>query len=83
MLTTRCDFKAMTEEEQKLFRLYGKLPSKKDILKNKLKVCSASFCELSPPPSHIPRATSTPITSGQSHPAHCLTTYTYPSGIKS
>ncbi|TGZ82880.1 ORC2-domain-containing protein [Ascodesmis nigricans] len=27
----------MTEEEQKLFRLYGKLPSKKDILKNKLK----------------------------------------------
>jgi hypothetical protein len=29
---------SLTAEEQKLFRLYGKLPSKKDILKNKLKV---------------------------------------------
>jgi hypothetical protein len=28
----------LSEEEQKLFRLYGKLPSKKDILQNKLKV---------------------------------------------
>ena len=28
----------MTEEEQKLFRLYGKLPNKKDLLQNKLKV---------------------------------------------
>ncbi|KAL8763772.1 MAG: hypothetical protein Q9194_007257 [Teloschistes cf. exilis] len=27
----------MTEEEQKLFRLYGKLPNKKDLLQNKLK----------------------------------------------
>jgi hypothetical protein len=26
------------EEEQKLFRLYGKLPNKKDLLQNKLKV---------------------------------------------
>ena len=26
----------LTEEEQKLFRLYGKLPNKKDLLKNKL-----------------------------------------------
>jgi hypothetical protein len=29
--------KSLSAEEQKLFRLYGKLPSKKDILKNKLK----------------------------------------------
>ena len=29
---------SLSEEEQRLFRLYGKLPSKKDILKNKLKV---------------------------------------------
>ena len=29
---------SMTEEEQKLFRLYGKLPNKKDLLQNKLKV---------------------------------------------
>jgi len=27
----------LTEEEQKLFRLYGKLPNKKDLLQNKLK----------------------------------------------
>lgn len=31
----------MTEEEQKLFRLYGKLPNKKDLLQNKLKVIHA------------------------------------------
>ncbi|EPS35694.1 hypothetical protein H072_10873 [Dactylellina haptotyla CBS 200.50] len=29
--------RSLSEEEQKLFRLYGKLPSKKDILSNKLK----------------------------------------------
>jgi hypothetical protein len=28
----------MTPEEQKLFRLYGKMPNKKDLLQNKLKV---------------------------------------------
>ncbi|KAF3917516.1 hypothetical protein ABW21_db0208573 [Orbilia brochopaga] len=28
---------SLSEEDQKLFRLYGKLPSKKDILSNKLK----------------------------------------------
>jgi len=28
---------SLTEEEQKLFRLYGKLPNKKDLLQNKLK----------------------------------------------
>lgn len=28
---------SLTEEEQKLFRLYGKLPSKKDLLQTKLK----------------------------------------------
>lgn len=27
----------LSEEEQKLFRLYGKLPNKKDLLQNKLK----------------------------------------------
>ena len=29
---------SLTEEEQKLFRLYGKLPTRKDLLANKLKV---------------------------------------------
>jgi len=29
----------MTEEEKKLFSLYGKLPTHKDVLGNKLKVC--------------------------------------------
>ena len=37
---------SLTEEEQKLFRLYGKLPNKKDLLQNKLQValyiCSAT-----------------------------------------
>jgi len=33
----KIDISSLTEEEQKLFRLYGKLPSKKDILSNKLK----------------------------------------------
>jgi hypothetical protein len=28
----------MSADEQKLFRLYGKLPNKKDLLQNKLKV---------------------------------------------
>jgi hypothetical protein len=27
----------LSEEEQKLFRLYGKLPNKRDLLQNKLK----------------------------------------------
>lgn len=31
---------SLNEEEQKLFRLYGKLPNKKDLLQNKLKVGS-------------------------------------------
>ena len=30
----------MTEEEQKIFRLYGKVPNTKDLLQNKLKVSS-------------------------------------------
>ena len=29
---------SLSEEEQKVFRLYGKLPNKKDLLQNKLKV---------------------------------------------
>ncbi|KAI9664452.1 MAG: hypothetical protein M1821_005898 [Bathelium mastoideum] len=33
----KVDVSSMSEEEQKLFRLYGKLPSKKDLLQNKLK----------------------------------------------
>lgn len=33
----KVDISSMTEEEQKLFRLYGKLPNKKDLLQNKLK----------------------------------------------
>jgi hypothetical protein len=31
----------MSPEEAKLFRLYGKLPNKKDLLQNKLKVSCA------------------------------------------
>ena len=37
----------MSEQEAKLFRLYGKLPNKKDLLQNKLKVCQA--CEVLDP----------------------------------
>ncbi|WFC99195.1 hypothetical protein MYAM1_001939 [Malassezia yamatoensis] len=33
----KVDVSSLTEEEQKLFRLYGKLPTKKDLLANKLK----------------------------------------------
>ncbi|KAK6358830.1 hypothetical protein TWF696_000010 [Orbilia brochopaga] len=33
----KIDISSLSEEDQKLFRLYGKLPSKKDILSNKLK----------------------------------------------
>jgi len=29
----------MSPEEQRLFRLYGKLPNRNDLLQNKLKVC--------------------------------------------
>ncbi|WFD01626.1 hypothetical protein MOBT1_000302 [Malassezia obtusa] len=33
----RLTHQSLTEEEQKLFRLYGKLPTRKDLLANKLK----------------------------------------------
>ncbi|PWN17913.1 Endosulfine-domain-containing protein [Microstroma glucosiphilum] len=33
----KVDINSLTEEEQKLFRLYGKLPQRKDLLGNKLK----------------------------------------------
>lgn len=33
----KVDISTLSEDEQRLFRLYGKLPSKKDILSNKLK----------------------------------------------
>ncbi|CAF9919444.1 MAG: hypothetical protein ALECFALPRED_001164 [Alectoria fallacina] len=33
----KVDISSLNEEEQKLFRLYGKLPNKKDLLQNKLK----------------------------------------------
>lgn len=39
---------SLNEEEQKLFRLYGKLPNKKDILQKKLEVRiarSRSMCQ--------------------------------------
>ena len=32
----------LSSDEQRLFRLYGKLPNKKDLLQNKLKVRQAS-----------------------------------------
>ena len=37
----------MSAEEAKLFRLYGKLPNKKDLLQNKLKVRLGSYVESS------------------------------------
>ncbi|WFD25958.1 hypothetical protein MNAN1_000931 [Malassezia nana] len=33
----KVDVSSLSEEEQKLFRLYGKLPNRKDLLANKLK----------------------------------------------
>jgi len=33
----KVDLSTLTDDERRLFQLYGKLPSKKDILKNKLK----------------------------------------------
>ncbi|KAF1987874.1 Endosulfine-domain-containing protein, partial [Aulographum hederae CBS 113979] len=33
----KVDISSLTPEEQRLFRLYGKLPNKKDLLQNKLK----------------------------------------------
>jgi len=33
----KVDISKLSEEEQKLFRLYGKLPNKRDLLQNKLK----------------------------------------------
>merc|ERR1712130_1006554 len=33
----KIDISSLTEEEQKVFRLYGKLPTRKDLLANKLK----------------------------------------------
>lgn len=34
---------SLSEEEQKLFRLYGKLPTRKDLVGNKLKVCKNPY----------------------------------------
>ena len=31
-------WQSMSPDEQRLFRLYGKLPTKRDLLQNKLKV---------------------------------------------
>jgi len=33
----KIDISSLSEEEQRVFRLYGKLPNKKDLLQNKLK----------------------------------------------
>lgn len=33
----KVDISSLSEDEQKLFRLYGKIPNKKDLLQNKLK----------------------------------------------
>jgi hypothetical protein len=46
----------MTPEEQKLFRLYGKMPNKKDLLQNKLKVSWNSPVPSSPTPLRKPHA---------------------------
>ncbi len=34
---------SLNEEEQKLLRLYGKLPNRNDLLQNKLKVWASSL----------------------------------------
>lgn len=34
---------SLSEEEQKVFRLYGKLPDRRDLLENKLKVRPVCF----------------------------------------
>lgn len=46
----------MTEEEQKLFRLYGKLPAKKNVVKNNLKVRLPSSPPSAPTCSFTPLA---------------------------
>ncbi|KAL8904589.1 MAG: hypothetical protein Q9171_006994 [Xanthocarpia ochracea] len=55
----KVDVKSLNEEEQKLFRLYGKLPNKKDLLQNKLKVRYFPFtfskCTPAPPFPSPPR----------------------------
>ena len=38
IILTLGHMESLNEEEQKVFRLYGKLPNKKDLLQNKLKV---------------------------------------------
>lgn len=43
------ELQSLSADEQRLFRLYGKLPNKKDLLQNKLKVRTPLN---SPPESH-------------------------------
>ncbi|KAL8802683.1 MAG: hypothetical protein Q9182_003641 [Xanthomendoza sp. 2 TL-2023] len=50
----KVDVSSLNEEEQKLLRLYGKLPNKKDLLQNKLKVPTLSTLVTSTAPLHIP-----------------------------
>ena len=40
---------SLNEEEQKLFRLYGKLPNKKEILQKKLEVRTARYHSMNQP----------------------------------
>lgn len=43
-LKSNAKLQKMSPDEAKLFRLYGKLPNKKDLLQNKLKVrCSRAI----------------------------------------
>ena len=44
---------SLNEEEQKLFRLYGKLPNKKDLLQNKLKVSPSLSNNITVPKTHV------------------------------
>jgi cAMP-regulated phosphoprotein/endosulfine conserved region len=45
---------SLSADEQRLFRLYGKLPNKKDLLQNKLKVCQILPSLPLPPLSFLP-----------------------------
>lgn len=38
--------KSLSSDEQRLFRMYGKLPNKKDLLQNKLKVTRSLWYRL-------------------------------------
>jgi hypothetical protein len=66
---------SLSADEQRLFRLYGKLPNKKDLLQNKLKVCTHTLFLYTlrltnslPPGTEHPQAENIPHLSASSPP---------------